>query len=272
MFTRQNFVNPFQLPTVGYPFQAFTSPFTTPFTTPFTAGINPLAFGTNFGGIGPISPVAPPIAGFGSVNPFLATQFGAGMNAGINPLTVNPIVAAQLAATNPQLWSTLTSQVGGLGQIGQVGQLGQVGLPGIGGINSLWPLWQSAVGTGYPQSFTHTLTNPALNCDPVTAALLTQQVNPLTQSMLPIRSLVGTQPYEHAQAGFQGTGVGIGGTALGQVTDPYSAFIQAQAISPLANQIHPLWRAYAGTPWGAGIPNVGGQVFPYAQASTPFCF
>jgi hypothetical protein len=241
MFGRQNFgspfQNPFQFSTPGYPFQQFTG------------GINPLALGGGFGGI---SPLISPIAGLSQINPFQASHLG-----GIAP-AINPMVVAQLAATNPLLLSALTQQ-GGYSQFAN---------PIGAGINSPW---QAAVGAGYPAGFSHTITNPTLANDPITATLLTQQLNPLAQQSLPIRSLVGAQPYESFQTGYPG----IGGSAFGQATDPYSALLQAQACSPLAlSQINPLLRAYGSTPWntGFGIPSLTGQVFPYAQASNPFCF
>src|SRR5438477_394470 len=102
MYGRQAYSNPFQ------PF-GITNPL-----SQFTGGLPQFGAGTGFGGI---NPLAAQFSGFGT-NPFLGAQaFGVNpFTAGINPFlgigtpqAINPMLTAQLAATNPALAQLLTT-------------------------------------------------------------------------------------------------------------------------------------------------------------------
>jgi hypothetical protein len=114
-------------------------------------------------------------------------------------------------------------------------------------------------------------TNPALATDPVVSLVLAQQLNPLAQQQLPIRPLISAQQFDPSQVSLPG----IAGAIAGQVTDPYSTFVQAQLIPQLAaSPFQQMHRAYTGAPWitGVGVPSPIGPVLPSAQVGIPLGF
>jgi len=216
--------------------------------------------------------IANPLQAF----PFGAPQYGASFG-GINPY-VHPLLVAQLAANNPTLLpllgqhsaigqspygvqSPLQFQPGQLGSpFQQFGQFGQFGA-GIGQwsnplgqwINPLlqqswgqqafgYPAPQQGFGWGAPAIFS----SPVPGVDPITGALIAQQVSPLAQSQLPIRPLV-TPPDPFQMAA-------LSGVMTGHATDPYSILAQSGLIAPLGvNPLHPALRQQIGSPY-TGIP------------------
>jgi len=264
--------------------------------------VGPFPAGAAFGGASPLTQQlgglgATPYAGLQTlgVNPIgqlLAHQLGAG----ISP-TINPMVAAQLATTNPLLLSYLAQQAGGgigalggqaglgpvspIAQLSGAGQFGaqpsasQFGQAGVGQWGS--PLGamagqsgQSAIGAINPHVLAQILANPAIASDPVVGALLAQQLNPLAQQQLPIRPLTGAQQHDPYQSAVSA----VASPIPGQATDPVSALVQAQLISQIAanplQQI--LSRAYAGAPGitGLGMSPITGQASSPAQTINPF--
>ena len=261
MFQRQGigFTNPFQF---ANPFQQFSGA-----VNPYTVqggfgGINPLAqiggFGVNpyspqIGGFG-VNPYSQQIGGFGQsplswllqstpglINPLYATQLGAGINPAINPL-----VAAQLGTVNPFLQ------------------------PGIGNINPLVaaqlgtvnPFLQTGIGTVNPGVFGQTPV-AGIGTDPSVLSLLGQQLNPLVNpfahQQLPIRPLVGANPFEQT-GGFQG---------IGSIVDPYTSLVQAHLLSQIANPLHQMYRSFPANLWatGQGTQPITGH--PFAQTGVP---
>jgi hypothetical protein len=86
--------------------------------------------------------------------------------------------------------------------------------------------------------------SPVTCVDPVTGAVIPQQVSPVAHSLLPIRPLINPQacdPYQLAA---------LCGVAPGQMTDPYSAALaQACMAPPLAvSPVHPALRSQVGVP------------------------
>lgn len=296
MFARSSFGNQFQPFASGAsPFTAGTgiggiSPFASqiggynPF---FAQQFNPMGQYPGFGNL-------PPQIGNYGLNPFLS-----GLNPGVNP-TINPLVAAQFAAFNPGILQGLTPQIGGgqFGQLGHLGVQPSLGYPGyinplfqqignegsyfgqspflgqLGG-QSGWggpgqgatpfnalanPFGQSVAGGLHAQLPNYSLNSPFTAQDPITAALLAQQANPLAQQRLPIRPLTGAQHIDPYQAGLSGL------TGSPQATDPYSA--QAQLMAQCAGSpMQQIARNYSLGNW-TGAPYTMGQPFPIGQ--TPF--
>jgi hypothetical protein len=267
---------PFLSQQTGSGFGAFGG--VTPFTQPF-GGINA------FSGFNPNPFTGVPTTGFGTVNPFLANLFGTGTGT-----TINPMVFAQLAATNPMLLPLLSQQTwGNFGSFGSVpntgvfgstnplfcgvGQFGtqpftsQFGFGGTGSGNIPFntvptPFTQSTAGMINPQVWASICANPALACDPTIGTLLAQQLN--QGQPLPIRSLINNQQFEP----FQSATTGI----TGQWTDPLQASVLNQVGSPLAaNLSQHLYKGF-GLPGTTGFGLTGnfGQPFS-AQACAPFC-
>lgn len=252
---RQAFSNPFQS-TVGSPFQsgpvgsAGRCPFcgnavgVSSMTQPQIGGFSPVGIGVSLGHqLGGSVPAPYAFAqgtGFGQINPFAAHVSGGG----INPITSQP-------GTN---WP--------------VSQLSQQGIGGRTGAYGIDP--RSAFGTGQQFGYDPNQVsglNPTFGGDPITA-LLAQQINPLTQQQLPIRSLIGGQQ----GWGSQSLVPGFASPAT-QWADPYRAFVEAQLIAQLANNpLYQLQRAY-----GGGVPELtgqgvlfGGQQFNPLFANLPF--
>lgn len=334
MFGRQTFGTTFQPFGFGSPLQM---PTVNPFQ-PLTVGLSPFGIGTGFVGV---TPLTPPLSGLGAslfgggqgigFNPFISsvapffganlTPFSTGLAPTINPLitaqlaATNPVLAqliatnpmlAQLAATNPMLISHLAQQTaGGIGALtgqpytgqpyigafahpitqllgGGAGQFGgqPFGSPFGFASASQWstpysigagPLGQPTVGTVNPSVLAQMYTNPALATDPVVSLVLAQQLNPLAQQQLPIRPLISAQQFDPSQVSLPG----IAGAIAGQVTDPYSTFVQAQLIPQLAaSPFQQMHRAYTGAPWitGVGVPSPIGPVLPSAQVGIPLGF
>jgi hypothetical protein len=233
--------------------------------SPFSSGsslgwINPQASQVSGYGVSPFAGVQ--TSGFGTANPPFTPQLGGG----ISPVT-HPLIAAQLATTNPALLSYLIQQSGSGELAGQSlqGTSGPWGASSGGGFN---PLGQQSLGAVNPNILAQVLANPAIASDPVVGPLIAQQLNPLAQQQLPIRPLIGQQQFNPFQASIPG---GIGSTA-GQGIDPYSALIQAQLLSQLAaGPYQQMFRPYTGSPWftGSGLPFTS-QAFPFTQAGAAF--
>jgi hypothetical protein len=272
MFPRTiGFGNPFQQFAVN-PFQA-VNPYQV--ANPFAAamgpgGINPLTALMSAQAISPYPSAQVP--GFTGINPLFSHQFGWGVAPSINPL-----IAAQLATTNPSVLPYLAAQSGiaqgefgspyNPGQFNPIPQLlgggighfaGQqfaghpfaaqspvVSSPGVG----FGAIGQQPFGVINPNLLAQALANPATASDPLIGALVAQQLNPLAGQQLPIRSLIGGHQFNPLTSGFGG---GLG-SITGQVTDPYSTLVQAQLISQLAaSPYQQMLRAYTGAPWTAG--------------------
>jgi hypothetical protein len=239
MFPRMNITNPFQSFAFGAP-----------------------QYGVGFGGINPmVSHLAFPNAS----NPIAALG-----GIGVNPYMpgqnqyVNPLLVAQLAATNPTLLPLLAQhsaigqsphgiqslpqpQLGQIGspfqQFGPIGAgIGQWGNPFSQGIS---PLLQQGWGQqwGAPTFFG----SPVPGVDLITGTLIAQQPFILAQSQLPIRPLITPQQPDPFQV------TAVVGAMTGQATDPYSVLTQPGLTSPLGvNPIHQALKQQYGSPH-AGI-------------------
>jgi hypothetical protein len=174
-----------------------------------TTPLQPVAYCPPQYGVGPafggINPIMNPYA----CNPYAAALCGIGVSPYTTGYGVSPYIAPQVA---PLLQSPL----------------GQIGSP------FQQPAWcpPSLYGT------------PVTCVDPVTGAVIPQQVSPFAHSLLPIRPLINPQacdPYQLAA---------LCGVAPGQVTDPYSAALaQACMAPPLAvSPVHPALRPQVGVP------------------------
>jgi hypothetical protein len=219
-----------------------------------------------------------PLTGFGTFNPYLMSQLGAGLTPTINP-TLIPFLTPQfgvnlglsgIAPSTGLLGTPLTSHFGGIGQYGAlygapsgIGSLGYGNVPYGAGITGLV---NPGVGTVNPQVINPFLTGTATAFDPQSAALLTHQLNAVAQQP-PIRSLIGSQQFEQ----FQPNIPGATGTAIGQWADPYStwAVMNAQLA---ANPLQQMYRGLAGTHGvlGVGLPTTISQPLA-ATACAPFC-
>jgi hypothetical protein len=237
--------------------------------------VNPVV--SQLGGLGVNPYIGLQTAGLGQVTPFQLQTPGLGPTQTIHPLVAaqlaatNPVVAAQLAATNPSLLPYLAQQSGigpspfgiqpqlqyPLSQVSPISQPfggSQWGSPyGLGvspfgqqfgvGVGQ-WgtPFGQQGLGTVHPAL----LASQVPGIDPITAAMLSQQVSQLAQPQLPIRPLISPlqfDPYQIAAAGPTGA-------ITGQAIDPYSILAQTGLISPMG--IHPLQQALrlqAVSPW-----------------------
>jgi hypothetical protein len=241
MFGRQFFGNPFQ---------------------PFAPGLPPLAGGTGFSGITPLSPQ---IGGFGpgipqslgsqfpgsqSLGPqFPGQQFAGQQFAGHQfpgqqlpgqqlPGWINPLLQAFGPEAGYPGFSPFSSQFGwggaGYGGSPSYPTTSQFGYPGAGMI--------------HPHQLTQYQPNPSPFSaqESIINPLLAQQLNPLFQQRLPIRSLVNPQQIDPYQAGLSG----LPGSIAHQATDPYSTLVQAQLMSQLGAIPFPhLARGYTFPNW-----------------------
>ncbi|MCI0486566.1 MAG: hypothetical protein L0229_08185 [Blastocatellia bacterium] len=228
---------------IGNPFQQFgaISPF-----QQLPMGMVPFPAWQAISGINPyvaqgtgswITPFAG-IQGAGAINPLIASQFGANV-----PPFIHPAVAAQLAQV------THTPHPGYL--------------PGSGvETNPLANIFgQPTLSPG----------------DPLTNALIAQQLNPLAGQQLPIRPLISNQPVNPWQQGAQ-----YGFSPFpGQVMDPYAILLQAYLISQLsANPYQQAARAVAVVPgltqpvgpFAGQNPSFPQQGGPFSQQGGPFGF
>ena len=203
---------------------------------------NPYA-GSQVGNYGQINPLAQLGTGFGqTINPL--AQLGGGF-----PQTINPL--AQQLATN---WPISAISHQGLG--GRIG--GHAADPrfAFGSVGQQFGFNDPNVVSGLNQPF---------GGDPV-SSLLQQQLNPLAQQQLPIRSLIGGQQGLGSQSFLPGLG-----SQINQWTDPYRSFIEAQLISQLTNNpLYQLQRAYNTPESGFGIPFGVGQQFNPQFGNVPF--
>jgi hypothetical protein len=222
--------------------------------------VNPQAAQFGAYGVSPYGGVQTP--GFGAVNPFLTPQLGGA----ISPIT-HPLIAAQLATTNPALLSYLVQQTGSGELAGQFPQ-GASGAWGASSGGGFSQPGQQPLGAVNPNILAQVLANPAIASDPVVGPLIAQQLNPLAQQQLPIRPLIGQQQFNP----FQATSPGGIGSLAGQGIDPYAALIQAQLLSQLAaGPYQQIFRPHAVSPWftGSGVPFTG-QAFPFTQTGGAF--
>src|SRR5262249_13353658 len=183
------------------------------FTTPLPVAYCAPQYGASaaFGGINPImNPYA--------CNPIAAAMCGIGASPSTAGIAASPYAAGIGVAPyiNPQAAPLLQSP---FGQIGS-------------------PFQQLA---WCPPSY---VSSPVTCIDPVTGAVIPQQVSPIAHSLLPIRPLVNPQACDPIQL------AALCGVAPGQVTDPYSAALaQACMASPLAvSTVHPALRPQMGVP------------------------
>jgi hypothetical protein len=184
---------------------------------------------------------------FGGINPFIQ-QPGLGITpfAGFQPTGVGPI--------NP-----LVSPGAGFGSQQSINPI--AALQGVHPSVLLQYLQSSGIGSEV-NPLAQVFTNPATASDPLTYALVAQQMNPWAGQQFPIRSLVGGQQISPVQAG-----VPFGFNPFqGQGTDPYAALIQASLLSQLQSS------PYQQTLRGIGGPSAWGQSFPFPQVGTPGFF
>jgi hypothetical protein len=104
--------------------------------------------------------------------------------------------------------------------------------------------------------------NQAIAGDPI-SSLFPQQLNPLSQQQLPIRSLAGGQQGFGSQAFTPGFG-----SPVNQWADPYRSFIEAQLISQLTN--HPLYQLQQPYSTLPGMQFGAGQQFNPFFSNVPF--
>ena len=171
---------------------------------------------------------------------YCAPQYGAGLAfGGISPI-MNPY------ACSPYAYSPIAAAMCGIGASPYASGIGAS--PYIA--PQVSPLLQSPIGqigspfqqlAWCPPSF---VSSPVTCVDPVTGAVIPQQVSPLAHSLLPIRPLISPQACDPIQL------AAMCGVAPGQVTDPYSAALaQACMAPPLAvSTVHPALRSQVGVP------------------------
>jgi hypothetical protein len=242
------------------------------FASPFGPGINPL--GPNGPGVNlPINPI---VVAAQLASAQLAAQLAAQQLAA-HQVAVQQLVAQQLAqqsatqqvpGVNPAFGPSLTghsglpSPFGGPGQIGQFGA-GAVNPSLLFGLGGLPPVLAAQI----QNPFIHMLPLggvPLGTANPMVAGL-TQQANPLAQQ-LPIRPLMGPQPFEQSQ-------IGLGAAGIGHNPDPYAALAQAHLISQLTSP----WQFQAVNPWsyasrgtvGTPLSTQTTQGMPFAHSGIP---
>jgi len=177
--------------------------------------------------------------GFPQISPLASQLMGS--------QTINPL-AAQVGTNWPV--SAISHQ--GIGRLGAYGVDPRLAYGGIG----------QQFGFNDPNVVPGL--NQAIAGDPI-SSLLQQQVNPLAQQQLPIRSLIGGQQGIGAQSFIPGIG-----SPVGQWVDSYRSFLEAQLISQLTNPLHQLHRAYGAPETGLGTPFGAGQQFNPFFANVPF--
>jgi hypothetical protein len=221
----------------------FTKPIFGNFFQPFTAGFSPLTVGTGFSGMTPFlmqqphligasggfSPLPPQFVGYG------VTPYNVAPGAGILPVPTLPFGAIPTPVINP------ASQLLG-------GEANYLGL------------------SPFSSQFGWSTVSPYVAQEPIVNTLLAQQLNPLAQQRLPIRSLVNPQQIDPYQAGV----AGVPGAVINQAIDPYSLLAQAQFVPQLgAIPIQQIGRAFTSANWFVP-PYSMGQTFPIAQVGVPF--
>jgi hypothetical protein len=187
------------------------------------------------------APFAGSQTGFPQIHPLASQLMG-------SPQTINPL-AAQLGTNWPV--SAISHQ--GIGT--RPGGFGVDPRLAFGGVGQQFGFNDPNVVPGLNQPITG---------DPI-SSLFQQQVNPLGQQQLPIRSLFGGQQGLGGQSLIPGIG-----SQVGQWADPYRSFIEAQLISQLTNPLYQLQRAYGGPETGIGTPFGAGQQFNPFFANIPF--
>jgi hypothetical protein len=170
---------------------------------------------------------------------YCAPQYGAGAAFGgispiMNPYMCNPIAAALCGIGANPYASPYASGYGVSPYINpQVSPLLQSPLGQIG--SPFQPVaW-------CPPSL---VSSPVTCIDPVTGAVIPQQVSPYAHSLLPIRPLINPQACDPIQM------AALCGVAPGQVTDPYSAALAQACMTPTlgVSPMHPALRPQVGVP------------------------
>jgi hypothetical protein len=265
----------------------FARPIFSNLLQPFAAGFSPLTVGTGFsvlnpylalqpyqigtfGGFSPFSPLPPQFGGYGFSPP--TVPLGAGVlpfpTSHFSPIptpVTNPLAYSQLPSINLPIPPTIVPQ--GLG-----GQLYQGLLNPMfqGGINSMPQIMGGEASyfglSPFSTQFGWGTASPYLAQEPIVNSLLAQQLNPLAQQRMPIRSLVNQQQIDP----FQTYVSGIPGLVSNQAIDPYSLLAQAQLMSQFgAIPIQQIVRPYPSANW-FGQPYAAGQTFPIAQTGLPY--
>jgi hypothetical protein len=296
MFARQFFGNPYQPFNAGLsPFfgGAASSGITPQFGgynpfVPFQAALPNIPYGFHH-------PAVSQFGGYG-INPQQFAQ-SSGITPGpISPLqgltpTINPLLVQQLATLNPALLSQLAPQVwsGSFGLQTNPGLLNPFFQP-IGGEASLYanspfisplglgnggqgvtpfsassnqfgPFGQGVPGAAFTQSPVQSWGSPYTAQDPLSSALLAQQLNPLAQQKLPIRPLTALQQSDPYQIGLPG----VTSSITNPLIDPYAALAQSQLLSQsVINPFQQMARTYPMTNW-IGSPYALGQTPPIGQ-------
>lgn len=290
MFARPVFGNPFQHFNVGL--SPFFGGAASSGIAPQFGGYNPLApFQAALPAFGLHHPALAQFGGYG-INPQQFAQLPGIIPGLISPLQgltpgINPLLAQQLATLHPALSSQLTPQVwsgsfglqtnpglsnpffqpmggdpssfGGAPFISPLG-LGNVG-QGVTPFNtSINPFTQGVPGASFTQSPLQSWGSPYAQ-DPLSSALLAQQLNPLAQQRLPIRPLTALQQADPYQVGLPG----LTGSITNPVIDPYTAVAQAQLLAQTGiNPMQQMARTYPMTHW-LGLPYALGQTTPIGQ-------
>ncbi|HKA16790.1 MAG TPA: hypothetical protein VKN18_00605 [Blastocatellia bacterium] len=197
--------------------------------------------GQQMGGFSSVPYAGSQPTGFPQVNPLASQLMGSSQ-------TINPL-AAQLGTNWPV--SAIPHQ--GIGS--RLGAYGVDPRLAFGGVGQQF---------GYNDPNVLPGLNQGIAGDPI-SSLFQQQVNPLAQQQLPIRSLIGGQQGLGAQSLIPGIG-----SQVGQWADPYRSFLEAQWISQLTNPLHQLHRAYGAPETGFGTPFGVGQQFNPFFANVPF--
>ena len=253
----------------------FTKPIFGNFFQPFTAGFSPLTVGTGFSGMTPFllqqpqligasggfSPLPPQFVGYG------VTPYNVAPGAGILPVptssfgaiptpVINPLGLSQVPAVNPTILPNLVPQMWG-------------GPPTQGWINPAFQLLNGEANylglSPFSSQFGWSTVSPYMAQEPIVNTLLAQQLNPLAQQRLPIRSLVNSPQIDPYQAGI----AGVPGSVINQAIDPYSLLAQAQFMPQLgAIPIQQIGRAFTSANWFVP-PYSMGQTIPMAQVGVP---
>jgi len=172
---------------------------------------------------------------------FCPPQYGAGaafggINPIMNPYACNPIAAA-LCGIGASPYAT------GIGAAPYTTGIGVA--PYIA--PQVAPLLQSPLGQiGSPFAWCppSLVSSPVACIDPVTGAVIPQQVSPIAHSLLPIRPLINPAACDPIQL------AALCGVAPGQVTDPYSAALAQACMAPslAVSPVHPALRPQVGVP------------------------